>query len=239
MTVEALNCPNCGAGVASDRTQCEFCKTRLKTVACIACLGLMFAGSAFCGHCGASSVLADVSERDGDGECPRCGIRLDRLLIDNIELNECGRCDGMWAGVETFEGICSKNEEQSAVLNFVTKKVATHEPPAKISYVPCPDCKQLMNRSNFARASGVIIDICKHHGVWFDAGELPRIIQFIQRGGMQVAREKEKIDIADQRQRLKEQQRQQAAMDQRYGVGNTKDSGEGSGIVNFIRSLFE
>lgn len=24
MTVEALNCPNCGAGVASDSTQCEF-----------------------------------------------------------------------------------------------------------------------------------------------------------------------------------------------------------------------
>jgi len=29
MNVETLNCPNCGAGVESDRTQCEFCRTRL------------------------------------------------------------------------------------------------------------------------------------------------------------------------------------------------------------------
>src|SRR5688572_18164142 len=238
MTVEALNCPNCGAGVASDRTQCEFCKTRLKTVACVSCLGLMFAGNAYCGHCGASAVLTDVSRADGDGECPRCKIRLDRLLIENIELNECGRCNGMWAGVETFESICSVREEQSAVLGFVASQKASFEPLASITYVPCPDCKQLMNRSNFARASGVIIDLCKHHGVWFDAGELPKIIQFIQHGGMQKAREREKMDLSDERGRLKDERRKQAAMDQRYGT-NTGQGGESSGIVDFLRSLFD
>jgi Zn-finger nucleic acid-binding protein len=239
MKVEALNCPNCGAGVASDRTQCEFCKTRLKTIACSSCLGLVFAGSLFCGHCGAKAIDVDTSSGDGNGECPRCKIVLGRLQIDNIELNECSRCGGMWAGVETFESICSDGEDQAAVLGFIGKRQYSAETLEKVTYVPCPDCKQLMNRSNFARASGVIIDICKHHGVWFDAGELPKIIQFIQKGGMQIAREKEKIDINDQRQRLKDEQRRQAAMDQRYGVGGTRDSRDSIGILSFIRSLFD
>jgi Zn-finger nucleic acid-binding protein len=199
----------------------------------------MFAGNAYCGHCGSSAVLTDTSPRDGIGECPRCSVKLDRLLIENIELNECSRCDGMWAGVETFESICADREEQSAVLNFVNARTASHQQPPAITYVPCPDCKQLMNRSNFARASGVIIDICRHHGVWFDAGELPNIIRFIQQGGMQRAREKEKIDLADERQRLKDQQRQQAMMDRRHGVGRKPDDEDNSGVVGFIRSLFD
>jgi hypothetical protein len=56
---------------------------------------------------------------------------------------------------------------------------------------------------------------------------------------MQIAREKEKIDINDQRQRLKDEQRRQAAMDQRYGVGGTRDSRDSTGILSFIRSLFD
>ncbi|CAN5598132.1 hypothetical protein BH24ACI3_BH24ACI3_11000 [soil metagenome] len=44
---KALNCPNCGGAVMSDRIECEFCRSRLKIVGCPACLGLMFLGSKF------------------------------------------------------------------------------------------------------------------------------------------------------------------------------------------------
>jgi Zn-finger nucleic acid-binding protein len=145
----------------------------------------------------------------------------------------------MWAGVETFESLCSRSEEQSAILSFAAGRTASNQPPAQINYVPCPDCGQLMNRSNFARASGVIIDLCKHHGVWFDAGELPRIIQFIRKGGMGRAREKERAEIADERSRLKEERRKQSAMDRRFGTGLSSENDERSGIAGFIRELFD
>ncbi|MDQ3219472.1 MAG: hypothetical protein M3Q26_01810 [Acidobacteriota bacterium] len=45
MQPEALNCPNCGGAVTSDKTQCQFCKSRLKTVGCPSCLGVMFLGN--------------------------------------------------------------------------------------------------------------------------------------------------------------------------------------------------
>src|SRR4051812_39882412 len=184
MNIQALNCPNCGAGVASDKTQCQFCKTRLKTVACSFCLGLMFEGSAFCSLCGGKTAAA-VSNDASAGSCPRCKIRLNALQIEDVNLRECASCDGLWADVETFETICADRERQAAVLRFISEK---HEiKNLKVNYVPCPDCRQLMNRSNFARSSGVIIDICKNHGVWFDADELPSIIEFIHKGGLDIA----------------------------------------------------
>ncbi|MFN0277899.1 MAG: zf-TFIIB domain-containing protein [Pyrinomonadaceae bacterium] len=239
MTVEALNCPNCGAGVASDRTQCEFCKTRLKTVGCPTCFGLMFVGSQFCGHCGAKAVQTQSQDSDETGECPRCRKQLDPLQIADVQLKECQKCGGMWTDVETFEKVCADREQQSAVLGFIGSRELTAEPLSKISYVPCPKCKQLMNRSNFAKASGVIIDICKQHGVWFDADELPKIIAFIQKGGMDIARQREKLQIREERDRLRDEQRKQAIQEQRFGAGKAWDRDESNGIRGFIEKLLD
>jgi Zn-finger nucleic acid-binding protein len=96
-----------------------------------------------------------------------------------------------------------------------------------------------MNRSNFARSSGVIIDVCKHHGVWFDADELPKIIGFIHKGGMELAREKERISIKDERDRLKDEVRKQAMFDQRFGTGNDWERDDRPGILSFIEKLFD
>ena len=189
MNIESLNCPNCGAGVLSDKTVCEFCRSRLKTMACASCLGLMFVGCKFCGHCGERVIAAKISD-EKIGDCPRCKIKLRILQIGETNLRECEKCDGLWIGSETFEEVCANQEKQAEVLRSV-KENQVHKLPAKIQYVPCPDCKHLMNRNNFARISGVIVDICKQHGVWCDAEELPRIIEFIRQGGLDFARQKE------------------------------------------------
>ena len=49
-----------------------------------------------------------------------------------------------------------------------------------------------MNRVNFARCSGVIVDICKQHGTWFDRDELSRIVEFIHGGGLNASRAERK-----------------------------------------------
>ncbi|MEW6111309.1 MAG: zf-TFIIB domain-containing protein, partial [Thermodesulfobacteriota bacterium] len=56
----------------------------------------------------------------------------------------------------------------------------------------CPVCRTMMNRRNFIRVSGVIVDVCRPHGIWFDAGEMEKIMDFIARGGMRKAREAER-----------------------------------------------
>ena len=53
-----------------------------------------------------------------------------------------------------------------------------------VHYRPCPSCSQLMNRKNFGGISGIIVDVCTLHGTYFDAGELPRVLEFVRRGGL-------------------------------------------------------
>lgn len=234
MAIEALNCPNCGAGVSGDSTQCPFCKSRLKTVVCPKCFGLMFLGSKFCEHCGAEAVEAVIDEANL-GDCPRCRIRLKHLQIEKISLAECEKCSGLWADVATFQRICEERDRQSAVLGFAGQKTVVYEQLSKITYVPCPKCKQLMNRSNFARASGVIIDTCKQHGVWFDADELPKAIDFIQKGGLEITRQRELNDLRIERERLRDEQRRDNLFEQRFG-GNSMFNDP---TARRARSLFE
>ena len=129
------------------------------------------------------------------------------VQIGATAMRECERCVGLWVEVAAFEGICADREQQSAVLGAALP--APHRAEAgeeRVSYVPCPHCGQLMNRINFARCSGVIVDVCKGHGTWFDCDELSGIIQFIRGGGLEVSRQKEKRELEFERQQLRNEQ---------------------------------
>ena len=132
------------------------------------------------------------------------------ITIGATAMRECERCGGIWLEMATFETICADREQQSAVLGAAlpapVRQLTANDGSEKITYAPCPQCGQLMNRINFARCSGVIVDICKGHGTWFDRNELSGIIQFIRRGGLDVARQKEKRDIEFERQQLRTEQ---------------------------------
>ena len=198
----------------------------------------MFLGSKFCDHCGQQATSIEVLDDAKSGDCPRCKRKLESLMIESIRLRECTRCGGLWTDVATFESIGANKENHSAMLNFVSSRTAEIPAQPVINYVPCPDCKQLMNRSNFARSSGVIIDLCKQHGVWFDRDELPKIIDFIDNGGLARSREKEKIALDEARSNLRDEQRKLALMERRSGGGRfDRDDDDGWGGV--IAALFD
>ena len=195
-------------------------------------------GSQFCGNCGAIAAPIDVYLDEPAGECPRCRHGLDRMAVGLTSLRGCTKCDGLWLDARTFEAICAERERQSAVLAFLNGRTSRGTPMTKVSYVPCPDCGELMNRNNFAKASGVIVDLCRDHGVWFDADELPSIIEFIEKGGMERARERERIELKEERDRLKDEQRRLAREEARTG-GRMWDNPTEIGIRGFVRSLFD
>jgi Zn-finger nucleic acid-binding protein len=206
MQAETLNCPTCGAAVSSDATHCSFCNARLATVACPSCFAMMFVGSLHCSRCGAKVERAEVVEA-ASRRCPRCRIEMETLRVGSARLRECGRCDGMWVDVKSFERIIAERDEQAAVLGEASH-VPKHEitEPNKVRYVPCPECNQLMNRVNFARCSGVVVDVCKGHGTWFDRDELQQIVEFIRGGGLSASREREKRELQEERERLHQEQ---------------------------------
>ncbi len=136
------------------------------------------------------------------------------VTIGTEAMRECDRCAGLWVEVSAFEKICADREQQSAVLGLASPapggQVDIANAANKISYAPCPQCGQLMNRINFAHCSGVIVDVCKGHGTWFDAQELSKIVEFIRGGGLEMARQKEKLEIEYQREQLHTEQMRSA-----------------------------
>ncbi len=54
-----------------------------------------------------------------------------------------------------------------------------------------------MGRSNFARVSGVIIDVCRAHGAWFDRGELAAIRRFLREGGARRYERRRRLDALE------------------------------------------
>jgi len=197
----------CGAATATAEPNCRYCESRLATISCASCFGLMFLGSKHCPRCGAAAAAA---AREGATltplRCPRCKLEMQALTIGSTVVRECGDCLGLWLDVAGFEKICADREEQAAVLGTAAPAPQRSLGAGRISYAPCPQCLQLMNRVNFARCSGVIVDICKGHGTWFDRDELSRIVEFIRTGGLEMARTKEKVELEEERRRLRQEQ---------------------------------
>jgi Zn-finger nucleic acid-binding protein len=208
MHAQTLNCPMCGAAASTDATRCLFCDARLATASCPSCFGMMFLGDRHCPRCGASSSREEIAA-EAASSCPRCRQEMVLVAVGGAVMRECARCGGLWVTVPAFEKICADREQQAAILIAASPaRAELHVRPeqSKVRYVPCPQCGQLMNRVNFAHCSGVVVDICKGHGTWFDRDELAEIVEFIRTGGLDVARAREKQQINEERRLLRQEQ---------------------------------
>ncbi|MCC7084399.1 MAG: zf-TFIIB domain-containing protein [Pirellulales bacterium] len=223
MAAQSLNCPNCGAAASSEATRCEHCNSRLATVACPSCFGMIFRGAKFCSHCG--MVVQRVETRaNAVCPCPRCRVNTREITLGPSRLRECPVCEGLWVDSVALHQICTDRERQATILGDAADVVSAAQlAPERVRYVPCPICKQLMHRVNFAKCSNVIVDVCKPHGTWFDRDELHRIVKFISTGGMDVARAKE-AEALDQKRRELEAVRNAGAATDRH-AGNQYEYG--------------
>jgi Zn-finger nucleic acid-binding protein len=122
------------------------------------------------------------------------------VSIGDTAVSECERCLGVWVAVLSFERICVDREERAAVLGAASYAPAHGAYELKVQYSPCPKCEQLMNRINFDR-SGVVVDICKGHGIWFDHDELTRIAEFIDDGNLGEPRNVPQMELERERVR--------------------------------------
>jgi Zn-finger nucleic acid-binding protein len=216
----SLHCPNCGAAVDPEARRCPYCTARLATVSCPSCFALMFDTAAFCPGCGTPrSRAADPAA--ATITCPGCGKAMPLLRVGATEMFECAACDGLWVDAATFERLCASSDDQAAVLHQFSKSGTVKA--AAVRYRKCARCGQLMNRVNFARLSGVIVDACRGHGTYLDAGELHRIVAFIQSGGLARARAHQIEELKEQERRLADAERRAARergrSDAHTGVG--------------------
>jgi Zn-finger nucleic acid-binding protein len=181
---EARRCPVCGAPVGARAESCDFCASPLLTLRCAACFVLNGADFLHCGGCGRELGLEPLSV-GSDLSCPVCRQPLAAFGSGAGRLSECGGCGGQFVEHALLKELLERRE----VLRGVIVSPNRANPlAAPVRYLPCPACHTMMNRKNFGESSGIVVDVCTPHGVWFDAGELPRVLAFAQAGGLERAR---------------------------------------------------
>ena len=185
----ALACPNCGAPACEDSRECRYCGSELLTSLCTACRARVFRGHRHCPQCGASVAQPEVIEIREAWVCPRCAKPLRAIRHAGETLDECTSCGGFWVLKGVFEAISRDQHKRAAALGLPGRTGKVGDPTEELKrhglrYVRCPVCNEQMARHNFARRSGVIVDVCRAHGVWFDPDEIQAILRFIQEGGM-------------------------------------------------------
>jgi Zn-finger nucleic acid-binding protein len=201
MTADAsgLHCPNCGAAAEPEAGRCRYCQARLATVGCPSCFALGFEGATYCHKCGAARVRRQ--EDDAAADCPGCGGGLRRVDVGATPFLECEQCDGVWVDAEVFERLCAQRESQTAVLARLVPR-PTGDLRGPLRYRRCLRCGTMMNRVNFGKLSGAVIDVCRGHGTFLDVGELHQIVTFITEGGLERARARQIEELREREKQL-------------------------------------
>lgn len=186
-----VRCPYCGNGCPALVRVCPHCDVRLESVRCVRCYSLQTPGSFACGRCGQALELEPVLDAT-DAPCPRCMTPLEAgghaVPGDDPRVHECPRCGGMFVPKPVLAEILARAEVEGPFRQTAPAKIP---PLDEVRYLSCPQCKTSMNRVNFGKSSAVIVDVCRKHGTWFDAGELTRVVLFAAGGGLARLRARE------------------------------------------------
>lgn len=199
-----LHCPSCGASVKRGAEKCMYCASPLdfslkgKTIHCSYCYQKTPANSRFCIHCARPIKNAF---KDGkvlkDRTCPRCEVAMRERDVGGFSVVGCSECGGLFIEHETFRMMQDASQRIIQVTGKVDRENTDFE--VKFSYVRCPVCRTMMTRKNFGRVSGVIVDMCPGHGIWFDPGEMEKIMDFIACGGLQRSRAAQMDELRTER----------------------------------------
>jgi len=232
-----LACPHCGAGVAPGVNKCSHCSHELLLKGCPRCLSRVFHGHKHCPECGAELSVVATTEVNPDRLCPRCDSALGARRIEDVVVDECMSCRGLFLDQIAIQRVVTDRRQAraEALLGALPTSITYDRQPAGKMYVKCPVCRVVMNRKLFAAGSGVIVDVCRTHGTFFDIGELPRIIEYVRQGGLELAERKaiDQVRAAAQRDRLAANAAY-GAMTPDVGLGLTRTSA----FVELLSALF-
>lgn len=188
MPTRMAHCFSCGGPIADGANLCSYCGGSVSLAmrgsgnTCPECYVRLARDASFCGGCGVQINVTSVVKALTSTRCPRCKGELALCEGEGARLTECLACGGLWLDEAFFETLVKQRRAQGTAVGsgalFARPGVARSAPEIEIKYVPCPNCSELMQRRMFGQGSGVVLDWCRGHGVWFDALELEEALRW-------------------------------------------------------------
>lgn len=163
---------------------------------CKSCGASLPLKTTICQYCGISNDIDlrgfheyTINIPESDRICPSCNISmktLDLKIGDHFYIEQCDKCFGLFFDIGELERILDESVSKNYSIDFKRLKNIEKEFQIedKIVYKKCPVCQELMNRKNYGTRSGVVIDICSDHGIWLNGGELRKLMEWKNAGGM-------------------------------------------------------
>lgn len=208
LTVEAprgheaavIRCSSCGGAREKGRNRCGYCGAdftiheRDVNTVCPKCMARVSDRARFCQYCGARMGGEPVMEREESSlTCPVCGDQRQlvnrRLGQEQVSVLECPFCAGLWLGIDSFmrlrDRVARQSSDEQELLRSKPRPAKLRRQAGPV-YRHCVYCGKHMTRQQYAHGSGVVIDICRQHGIWFDADELQQTLAWIARGGSRI-----------------------------------------------------
>ena len=156
------------------------------TVTCKSCERQFSSKMRNCPHCGYEHRREPVHATP---ICPVCDCDMVNHAYHGDDVDMCPQCNSIWLDGREFKKLISERNvfRDESIPDEYIKPL--HKAPGE--YHKCPLCSDYMVQRNFKKISGVIIDICRDHGVWLEAGELEGIRCFVANGGLHDVHDKE------------------------------------------------
>ena len=110
-------------------------------------------------------------------DCPVCKDAMITLELEEIEVDHCTNCGGIWLDAGELELLLGEPEKAWQLLDSFKIGSASTEKPRK-----CPICLKKMRKIIVGTSTPtLLIDKCRRDdGLWFDKGELQDIFDRAQ-----------------------------------------------------------
>ena len=197
-----MNCPSCSAPVPARGVVCAYCGSRLD-VDLQGWSHLQPRGLSETLHCPDGHGALETLELPGAGGA------------EPISLGRCPTCLGLFLPLEGLERLLDQAvapvwSVDQQLLNTLSETPRADTAPLR--YRPCPSCGELMNRSLHGKRSGVVVDRCRAHGLWLDAGELRQLMEWARAGGALLDQQRREEEEQQRREREQAERRQLAEL---------------------------
>lgn len=108
--------------------------------------------------------------------CPACRAELRETQHERIPVLECPDEHGIWLTGDALHAAVHSTEEDRPVEEeneMIAGGPRKHMPVEHV--IKCPQCDEEMAKAPYGGDSGIVMDVCRNHGIWLDHKELQHI----------------------------------------------------------------
>jgi Zn-finger nucleic acid-binding protein len=155
-------------------------------------------------------------------------------------IEKCDTCQSLFFDPGELEALLDNEVETPTEVNYqLLTQLTGNTFEASVVYRKCPVCSKMMNRVNFGKRSGVVIDRCRDHGIFLDATELRQLMEWKKAGGQIVNQEHQaKLAREKQKQRRDSPQVQHPVTFSDQQVYQSNETGVANLLIGLVGKFF-